>query len=51
MIFQRHENEHKLNVFAILLKTVAWLKPILPASILIEETNKVGFTQKGFTYN
>ena len=51
MIFQRHEKENKLNVFAKLWKTVTCSKPILLISSLTEEANKVGFTQKGSTEN
>ena len=49
--FSKSWKEHKLNALAKLWETGTCLKPILSASSLTEEANKVGFTQKGFTEN
>ena len=51
MIFETQEKVHKTNATKETLEAVACLKPILPISLLIEETNKVDFTQKGATEN
>ncbi len=51
MIFQRHEKGHNTTSTIITLNIVTCLKPILQISLLTEETNKVGFTQKWSTEN
>ena len=51
MIFQRHEKEHETKANKRRTGTAACLKPILQISILTEEANKLGFTQKGATEN
>ena len=47
--FQEQELEQNYNAQLNFLKTVTYLKPIFLVSSLSEESNKVGFTQKGFS--